>query len=86
LVSSICSSNDPQLLPLARSFIDAAPDRVLWGSDWPHATASAGHQPMPDDAAQLDALASWAGNSDRLRQILVINPEKLYGFTPSSSH
>jgi len=41
---------------------------------------------MPDDAAQLDALASWAGNSDRLRQILVINPEKLYGFTPSSSH
>ena len=65
----------------ARSFIDAAPDRVVWGSDWPHATASAGHQPMPDDAAQVDALARWAGDADRLRQILVTNPEQLYGFT-----
>lgn len=85
LVSPTGRSDDPQLLPLARSFIDAAPDRVIWGSDWPHATASAGRQPMPDDAAQVDALARWAGHADRLRQILVTNPEQLYGFTPVTS-
>lgn len=85
LVSPTGQSDDPQLLPLASSFIDAAPDRVIWGSDWPHATASAGHQPMPDDAAQVDALARWAGHADRLRQILVTNPEQLYGFTPVTS-
>lgn len=85
LVSPTGQSDDPQLLPLARSFIDLAPDRVLWGSDWPHATASAGHQPMPDDAAQVDALARWAGDAHRLHQILVTNPEQLYGFTPATS-
>jgi D-galactarolactone isomerase len=85
LVSPTGRSDDPQLLPLARSYIDTAPDRVIWGSDWPHATASAGRQPMPDDAAQIDALARWAGHADRLRQILVTNPEQLYGFTPVTS-
>lgn len=82
LVSPTSRSDDPQLLPLARSFIDTAPDRVVWGSDWPHATASAGRHPMPDDAAQVDALARWAGDADLLQQILVTNPEQLYGFTP----
>ena len=82
LVSPMHCSEDPQLLPLARSFIDAAPDRVVWGSDWPHATASAGHHPMPDDAAQIDALARWAGDAQQLQQILVDNPQKLYGFGP----
>ena len=86
LVSPTGQSSDPQLQPLARSYLDAAPDRVVWGSDWPHATASAGHQPMPDDAAQIDALARWAGDADRLRQILVTNPEQLYGFTPVNPH
>ena len=86
LVSPTHRSDDPQLLPLARSFIKAAPDRVVWGSDWPHATASAGRHPMPDDAAQVDALARWAGDTHLLRQILVSNPEQLYGFTPVTSH
>jgi hypothetical protein len=40
---------------------------------------------MPDDAAQIDALARWAGDADLLRQILVTNPEQLYGFTPITS-
>ena len=82
LVSPTGHSEDPQLLVLARSFIDAAPDRVLWGSDWPHATASAGRHPMPDDAAQIDALARWAGDARQLQHILVDNPQTLYGFAP----
>ena len=82
LVSPTNSTDDPQLKPLAHSFMDAAIDRVIWGSDWPHATASAGRQPMPNDAAQVEALARWAGDAHRLHQIMVTNPEQLYGFKP----
>ena len=82
LVSALGSSEDPALHALARSFIDAAPERLLWGSDWPHASASAGLHPMPDDARQIDALAQWAGDAHTLRQVLVHNPERLYGFAP----
>ncbi len=83
LVSPSGTVEDAGLDALARSFLDLAPDRVVWGSDWPHATASAGRQPMPDDARQVDRLAQWAGDAQRLRQVLVLNPERLYGFTPS---
>lgn len=65
---------------LARSFLEAASDRVLWGSDWPHASASAGHQAMPDDARQMELLADWAGTSEALHRVLVDNPVELYGF------
>lgn len=84
LVSPLKHIDDPALDALAKRFIDAAPDRVLWGSDWPHATASAGHSAMPDDARQIDRLAQWAGSTARLQQILVTNPERLYGFSCSA--
>lgn len=83
LVSPTRSTEDPALDALARSFLDAAPERVVWGSDWPHATASAGLQPLPDDARQLDRLAQWTGGGDLLAQVLVRNPTALYGFGPS---
>lgn len=85
LVSASGSVEDPALDALARSLIEAAPQRVLWGSDWPHATASAGRHPMPDDARQVDRLADWAGDPSTLHRILVTNPERLYGFTPPSA-
>lgn len=81
IVSASGRTEDPAIDPLARSYIQAAPDRVLWGSDWPHATASAGLHPMPDDARQIDRLAHWAQDSEVFGQILVRNPEQLYGFT-----
>lgn len=80
LVSPSRSTDDPALPALARSFIAAAPNRVVWGSDWPHATASAGREPMPDDARQVDRLAEWAQDPAMLRAITVTNPEQLYGF------
>ena len=80
LVSPLGSSEDPALHALARSFIEAAPERMLWGSDWPHASASAGLHPWPDDARQLECLAHWAGDAHTLEQVLVRNPEHLYGF------
>lgn len=65
---------------LACSFLQAAPERVLWGSDWPHASASAGHQPMPDDAHQMTLLARWTCTARTLHRVLVDNPAELYGF------
>lgn len=85
LVSAQRSVEDPALDALARSYIAAAPRRVLWGSDWPHATASAGREPMPDDARQVERLAQWAADAQALEQVLVTNPERLYGFAPTSS-
>jgi predicted TIM-barrel fold metal-dependent hydrolase len=65
---------------LAHSYLAAAPERTVWGSDWPHASATAGHQPIPDDARQVELLAAWARTAEVLRQVLVVNPAVLYGF------
>ncbi|MDB5759293.1 MAG: 2-pyrone-4,6-dicarboxylate hydrolase [Burkholderia sp.] len=62
---------------LASSWIRAAPERVVWGSDWPHITET--HQ-KPDDALLMDLLAQAAGDRDTLSKILVANPATLYGF------
>jgi predicted TIM-barrel fold metal-dependent hydrolase len=64
---------------LASALIRAAPERIVWGSDWPHPT----HQKhLPDDAMLFDLLVQWADSDSRLRRILVTNPQELYGFPP----
>jgi predicted TIM-barrel fold metal-dependent hydrolase len=83
IVSEEGAPHYADLAALAHSFLDAAPQRVLWGSDWPHASASAGHQPMPDDARQMTLLAAWARDEAALQRVLVDNPAELYGFGPS---
>lgn len=55
----------------------AAPDRLVWGSDWPHPTETAA---KPDDALLFDLLAQWAGDEATRRRILVDSPVALYGF------
>lgn len=62
------------------AFVRAAPERMVWGSDWPHPTASRGEVPMPNDADMLDLLGGWARDRKTLKQILVDNPNHLYGF------
>jgi len=64
---------------VAQAYIKAAPERVVWGSDWPHPTEPAGHK--PDDAVLFDQLGEWAPDPETRRRILVENPEALYGFT-----
>jgi predicted TIM-barrel fold metal-dependent hydrolase len=66
---------------LARSYVAAAPQRLVWGSDWPHPSAK---QP-PDDAALFDLLVQWAPDAATRNRILVANPEALYGFPKLSS-
>ena len=73
------------LAPLAQGYLQAAPERTVWGSDWPHASATAGHQPLPDDAQQMDLLAQWTGSAAALQRVLVDNPAELYGFPKLTS-
>ncbi|MFM0597462.1 MULTISPECIES: amidohydrolase family protein [Paraburkholderia] len=60
----------------ARAWIDALPERVVWGSDWPHVTES--HK--PDDARLFDLLGTWAGDDAIRERILVDNAATLYDF------
>ena len=63
---------------VAAAYVQAAPERVVWGSDWPHPTAPVDNK--PDDAVLFDRLADWAGSEAGLHRILVDNPARLYGF------
>jgi predicted TIM-barrel fold metal-dependent hydrolase len=75
--------------PLAKAMISANPDRVLWGSDWPHPD-TATHPDHPatdvtpllqiDDGRLLNQLPVWAPDAAVRKKILVDNPARLYGF------
>lgn len=65
------------LVPLARAYIEAAPDRIIWGSDWPHPVSV--KQP-PNDADLFELLLSYTQGADEVRKILVENPARLFGF------
>lgn len=67
---------------LAEAFVEAAPDRLFWGSDWPHPAFSG---PLPDFADLLDPLAAWLPDEALRRQVLVANPADFYGFDRSSN-
>lgn len=66
--------------PIARALVQAAPERMLWGSDWPHPSASAGERPKPDDSELLDLLQDWAPSDAVRHRILVENPATVYRF------
>ena len=70
----------------ARGYLKAAPERCVWGSDWPHPDATRKLNPvaMPDDVVLLNLLAAWAPDAKLRHRILVENPEKFYGFDPSA--
>src|SRR4051795_4946706 len=63
---------------VAQAYIKAAPERVLWGSDWPHPTEKPEHK--PNDARLFDLLSEWAPDEAQRQRILVSNPAALYGF------
>lgn len=64
-------------IPFARALVDAFPDRVLWGTDWPHPNFRAA---PPDDGKLVDLLDRIAPDADALNQLLVDNPARLYHF------
>jgi predicted TIM-barrel fold metal-dependent hydrolase len=64
------------VVPFAQALIAIAPDRVLWGTDWPHPNVPR----VPDDGDLVDLLAGFAPDEPTRTRILVQNPERLYDF------
>jgi 2-pyrone-4,6-dicarboxylate lactonase len=64
------------VVPLARALVDAAPDRVLWGTDWPHPNV----RHIPDDGDLVDLLVDLVPDEATRLRVLVTNPERLYDF------
>lgn len=64
---------------VARDYVRANPERVVWGSNWPFP----GENPVPDIVVMLNLLPSVAGSAGQVHRILVENPEALYGFDPA---
>jgi predicted TIM-barrel fold metal-dependent hydrolase len=61
--------------PFVKAVVAAAPDRIVWGSDWPHVMVT---RPMPNDGDLLDVLGQWVPDATLRRRILVDNPQRLY--------
>jgi 2-pyrone-4,6-dicarboxylate lactonase len=61
----------------AAALAQAAPGRLIWGSDWPHVMMK---KPMPNDGALCDLLARWIPDAQTRTRVLVENPMELYGF------
>ena len=64
-------------LPLGQALVQAAPERLVWGSDWPHTTETPG---TVNDADLVDLLQAWTASDAAMDRILVDNPARLYGF------
>ena len=67
-------------VPFAHALLEAAPDRILWGSDWPH-VMTRWTIPMPNDGALADLLLDWIPDASQRDRVLADNPAALYGWT-----
>jgi predicted TIM-barrel fold metal-dependent hydrolase len=72
----------PEATVIAQAFVRAAPERLVWGSDWPHPTEPS--DAKPNDALLFDLLAVWAPDESVRHRILVENPQSLYGFASNA--
>ncbi|AJA64535.1 MULTISPECIES: amidohydrolase family protein [Bradyrhizobium] len=87
--SSNLAPDYQDMVPYARALIAANPDRIVWGTDWPHPDSSRveGRKPTDiaplyqiDDGRLLNQLPVWAPDAEMRKKILVDNPARLYGF------
>jgi len=63
-------------ISLAKILVDAFSDRCVWGTDWPHPN----HHHIPDDGDLVDLIPRIATSTEKIHQLMVANPEKLYRF------
>jgi 2-pyrone-4,6-dicarboxylate lactonase len=64
--------------PLAHHLAERNPERILWGTDWPHVMNK---KPMPNDGALSDLITGWLPDAAMRERVLVTNPAALYGFS-----
>ena len=69
----------PMRLWWRQAYTKRAPERCVWGSDWPHPGVR-DPEPKPDDAVLFDLLLAWAPDENVRHRILVENPAVLYDF------
>jgi predicted TIM-barrel fold metal-dependent hydrolase len=67
----------PDVTPYAHALLEHAPDRIVWGTDWPHVMMKG---TMPNDGDLADLLSAWVPDEGLRERVLVTNPTKLYGF------
>ncbi len=86
--------NDARIGPLARQLCEANPERIVWGSDWPHTPRHDLRKPDPneelpfqkiDTRGLLDLVPRWLEDEALVKRVLVENPGKLYDFTRAPS-
>jgi 2-pyrone-4,6-dicarboxylate lactonase len=77
-ISSAARPPYDDVAPFAKALVATRPDRILWGSDWPHVIVT---KPMPNDGDLVDLLGDWVPDTALRRQILVENAARLYGFS-----
>jgi predicted TIM-barrel fold metal-dependent hydrolase len=65
-------------VPFARALVENAPERILWGTDWPHPNIA---RHMPNDGDLVDLIPQLMPDAATQRQVLVNNPHRLYQFT-----
>ena len=85
--SSNLAPDYADVVPLARALIAANPERIVWGTDWPHPNSASGRKATEltplfqiDDGRLLNQLPVWAPDAATRSKILVDNPARLYGF------
>jgi predicted TIM-barrel fold metal-dependent hydrolase len=66
------------ITPFARALVAHAPERLVWGSDWPHVNMN--DRAMPNDGDLVDLLAEWVPDEAARKRILVDNAAALFGF------
>lgn len=67
----------PSMVPIARALVAHAPERLLWGSDWPHVNMN--DRTMPNDGDLLDLMLEWVPDEAVRNRILRDNPKEVYG-------
>jgi 2-pyrone-4,6-dicarboxylate lactonase len=76
-----CATGDfpyADVTPLARALVRYAPERMVWGTDWPHVNMNG--RAMPNDGDLVDLFGEWVPDEPTRKRILVDNPCELYGF------
>ncbi|KMO18467.1 hypothetical protein SQ03_10395 [Methylobacterium platani JCM 14648] len=76
-IASALDAPWPDVAPTARALAATHPDRLVWGTNWPHPVR---YRAMPEDGDLLDALAEWLDDEAAFHRVLVENPAHLYGF------
>ncbi len=75
---SVADAPYDDIRPFIEALIEERPDRLIWGSNWPHPNYKG---VMPNDADLLQQMMDWAGSEEMAKRILVENPARLFGFS-----